>query len=578
MHDLQSTLSLIAITLTVSACAAAPQGESAAPPPASATSARADLPDSIGQAVDRVFGGFDNSHSPGCAVGAVRGDDLVLARGYGMASLEHDIRITPQTAFYAGSVSKQFAAFAVALLADQGELSLDDDIRRWIPEVPDFGRAITVRHLLHHTSGLRDYLNLLGLTGWPADGRITRAEFMDFMGRQQELNFAPGSQHLYSNTGYVLLSILVEQVSGQSLREFAEAHIFEPLGMSRTTFRDDHTMLIKDRALGYTPDGDAEAGYRLSMPGFDVVGDGGLYTTIGDLAQWAENLGSHRVGGPEVAAMLLTPGVLASGDTLDYALGIQTGEHRGLRTVGHGGSYAGYQAVLTRYTDHGLTIFALCNRSDAVPWNRSLEVAEAFLGEYMEPEQRIEPVTADDGVAVDPALLETYAGKYRAGDGFTFTWESEGGQLFYVSSSGERRLEIALSDTLFQLNEATGQVMFHREADGSVQRATLVSDSDRRALHRIEPWRPSAAELTTYGGRYFSPELETFYTLVVDEGQLVARHRWNEDVRFMPAVRDMFQGYYPLVQVRFERAEDGQITGFLVSAGRTQNLRFERQE
>ena len=194
--------------------------------------------------VDSIFASFDKRDAPGCAVAVVDGGRTVFAKGYGMASLEHDLPITPTSAFYAASVSKQFTAFAVAMLAQQGKLSLDDDIRKWIPEVPNFGKTITVRHLIHHTSGLRDYFGLLGMTGWPSDGPVTEARFLDLVSRQKALNFDPGARHLYSNTGYVLLSILVKRVSGQSLREFADQAIFAPLGMTNSHFRDDHTMLV----------------------------------------------------------------------------------------------------------------------------------------------------------------------------------------------------------------------------------------------------------------------------------------------------------------------------------------------
>ena len=231
--------------------------------------------------VDSIFANFDKRDSPGCAVAVVNGGQPVFAKGYGMASLEHDLPITPTSAFYAASVSKQFTAFAVAMLAQQGKLSLDDDIRKWMPEVPDFGKTITVRHLIHHTSGLRDYFGLLGMTGWPNDGPITEARFLDLVSRQKALNFEPGSRHLYSNTGYVLLSILVKRVSGQTLREFADQAIFGPLGMSNSRFRDDHTMLVKNRAFAYSP---RAGGWQMNIPGFDVVGDGGLFTTVEDLA------------------------------------------------------------------------------------------------------------------------------------------------------------------------------------------------------------------------------------------------------------------------------------------------------
>src|SRR5687767_11095129 len=207
------------------------------------------------QSVDSIFAPYDNRQSPGCAVSAIDGDRTLVLKGFGMASLEHDLPITPQSAFYAASVSKQFTAFAVALLAQQGKLTLDDDVRKWLPEVPNFGKTITVRHLIHHTSGLRDYFGLLGMTVWPSDGPVTEARFLHLVSRQKTLNFEPGTRHLYSNTGYVLLSILVQRVSGKSLREFSDEAMFGPLGMTNSHFRDDHTTLVKNRAFAYSPRG-----------------------------------------------------------------------------------------------------------------------------------------------------------------------------------------------------------------------------------------------------------------------------------------------------------------------------------
>src|SRR5687768_10205444 len=243
--------------------------------------------------IDSIFTAYTRS-SPGCAVAVVDGARTVVAKGFGMASLEHDLPITPQSAFYAASVSKQFTAFSVALLAQQGKLSLDDDVRKWLPEIPNFGKTITVRHLLHHTSGLRDYFGLLGMTSWPSDGPITETQFLDLVSRQKALNFTPGDRHLYSNTGYVLLSILVKRVSGQSLRDFADASIFKPLGMNSSAFRDDHTLLVRNRALAYARGGDGA--WHINVPGFDVVGDGGLYTTVEDLTRWARNFDDGTVG------------------------------------------------------------------------------------------------------------------------------------------------------------------------------------------------------------------------------------------------------------------------------------------
>src|SRR5688572_4122028 len=329
------------------------------------------------QSVDSIFAAFDNRQSPGCAVTAIDGDRTLVLKGFGMASLEHDLPITPQSAFYAASVSKQFTAFAVALLAQQGKLSLDDDVRKWLPEVPNFGKTITVRHLIHHTSGLRDYFGLLGMTGWPNDGPVTEAQFLDLVSRQKALNFEPGTRHLYSNTGYVLLSILVKRVSGQSLRDYAEAAMFKPLGMNNSAFRDDHTRLVRNRALAYSRGTDGT--WRINVPGFDVVGDGGLYTTVEDLAKWGRNFGEWTIG-KDISNTIFTRGRLNGGDSIAYAFGLSRNVFRGQPTIEHGGAYGGYRAHLLRLPEQRFTVALLCNAANANPAGLAQRVAVALLG------------------------------------------------------------------------------------------------------------------------------------------------------------------------------------------------------
>jgi CubicO group peptidase (beta-lactamase class C family) len=293
-----------------------------------------------------------------------RAGSLVFAKGYGMADLEHDTPITPDTRFNIASVSKQFTAMSIVLLSLDGRLSLDDSIRKWVPEVPSFGTVITLRQLLTHTSGLRDYFTLLAVSGWPSDGQLTERQFLTLVGRQKNLNFAPGDEFLYSNTGYALLSIVVRRASGQSLRSFAAERIFKPLGMTHTEFRDDHTALIPQRALGYEPSGST---YRINQPETDVVGDGGVYSTVEDLAKWDANFRSGRVGGQRAIAMLQEPARLNNGQTIPYALAMTIGEFHGLKTYSHSGAYGGYRSTLLRFPQRDMTIITLCNTSSASP-------------------------------------------------------------------------------------------------------------------------------------------------------------------------------------------------------------------
>jgi CubicO group peptidase (beta-lactamase class C family) len=341
--------------------------------PANAQSATLD---SVSHWVDSIFAPYATSRSPGCAVGIVQKGSLVLNNAYGMADLEHDTPIGADTRFYIASISKQFTAMSLVLLEQDGRLSLSDPIQKWVPEVPSFGATITLKHLLNHTSGLRDYFTLLAVSGWPTDGQLNEQQFLALVRRQKSLNFSPGDEFLYSNTGYVLLSIVVKRASGKSLRDFAGERIFKPLGMTHTEFRDDHTSLIPRRALGYQPTG---ATFRISQPEFDVVGDGGAYSTIEDLAKWDANFQSGRVGGKQAIALLQTPGTLNDGQTIPYALAVTTGEFHGLRTYSHGGSYGGYRSMLLRVPEKRLSVITLCNTSDA-PNTLAEQVSSVVLG------------------------------------------------------------------------------------------------------------------------------------------------------------------------------------------------------
>ena len=301
------------------------------------------------QRVDGVFAKWDSTVSPGCSLSVIRDGQIVYKRGYGMADLDHDIPITPETVFHVASISKQFTAAAIILLAQEGKISLDDDVHKYVTELPDFGAPITIRQLVHHTSGLRDQWALLGLAGWRYSlDLITDDDVLDVISRQKELNFTPGAEYVYCNTGFTLLAQIVKRVSSESLREFTLKRIFQPLGMKSTHFRDDHAEIVKHIAYGYV-EGEGENSYRLSVTNFDTVGATSLLTTVEDLAQWDENFYHPRVGGPDFVRQQLERGKLNSGKVIDYAFGLALGKYRGLPTVGHGGADAGYRADFLRF-------------------------------------------------------------------------------------------------------------------------------------------------------------------------------------------------------------------------------------
>jgi CubicO group peptidase (beta-lactamase class C family) len=327
-----------------------------------------------GRWVDSIFAPYDKPGLPGCAVGVIQKGALVYSRGYGEADLFRRMRNTPETAFYLASLSKQFTAMSVVLLAQEGKLALTDDVRRWVPEVPKLG-AITLLDLLQHTSGLRDYFTLLGINGWRSNELLTERELLDLVSRQKALNFPAGEEFLYSNTGYALLSVVVRRASGQTLRDFAADRIFKPLGMTNTQFRDDHTSRIEGEAIGYLPQ---NGRYSVSIPQLDVVGDGGVFSTVGDLARWDGNLDSGIVGGKDGVKLLLTAGTLRDGRSTGYALGLNIGSFNGSRLVSHSGSYGGYHATYLRFPDDRMSVIALCNVATS-----SSQLAEQVASVYM---------------------------------------------------------------------------------------------------------------------------------------------------------------------------------------------------
>ncbi len=337
-----------------------------------------------GEQVDGLVGELVAATAPGCAVGVARGDTVLYAQGYGLANLDHGVAITPDTVFDVGSVTKQFTAASIVLLSLDGALSLGDDVRTYLPELPDYGQTITIDHLLHHTSGVRDYLNLMALGGREFYAPISHLDIVELLARQRGLNSPPGDRYSYSNTGYMLLATIVERVSGQTFGTFARERIFDPLGMTATFLYEDAEQVVPHRATGYAPD----AGDRFRMVhnfSFATAGDGQLYTTVGDLLRWSHAFTTDQVAGPDFTAVMLTPGTLATGQATRYGAGLALGEYRSLATNGHGGSTWGFRAQLVRFADHGLSVAVLCNREDVNPGRLANGIVDLYLAEHLGP-------------------------------------------------------------------------------------------------------------------------------------------------------------------------------------------------
>ena len=369
--------------------------------------------------IDGIFSAWDRKDSPGCALGVFRDGAIAYQRGYGMASLEHDVPITAASVFYAGSVSKQFTAMAAALAMQRGKLSYDDSIRRYLPELPAYADAIKVSHLLHHTSGLRDYNTLLAMAGKRDEDAWDNPAVLRITARQAALNFVPGAEYLYSNTGYTLLATIVERATGEKFAAFAAANIFTPLGMQASHFHVDATRLVRHRALGY---GGTAGQWTLDTPINQRAGAGGLYTSIADLQKWDENFYTGKVGGAAALKRMQTPGQLNDGKTLAYAWGLQIGEYRGLPIVEHSGSLGGYRAHIVRFPAQHTSVALLCNGSAIAPTTLARRVADVAIAErFTAPVPGPPPGSAGSilGRVADQhtaAANREYAGEYYSGE------------------------------------------------------------------------------------------------------------------------------------------------------------------
>lgn len=525
------------------------------------------LPEPVRSDVDEVFA-FIERDAPGCALGVVRDGRLVYGRGYGLANLDWGIPVSTSSVFDIGSVSKQFTAAAIALLDLDGVLSIDDPVRRWIPELPDYGAPLTIRHLLNHTSGVRDYLTLVSMTGFDYANVFDEQDGIDMIVRQRALNFAPGSEYLYSNSGYLMLANIVRRATGKSLRVFLEERVFDPLGMAHTSIWDDNTEVLAERATGYAPGGD---GWEIDHAwNFQMGGDGQVITSIEDLAKWDANFYDPEVGGQALLDRLHTRGVLTSGDTIRYALGLNVDAYRGTRRVQHGGSWAGFRAQLTRYPELAASVIVACNRGDANPARYAGEVADIVLADAFPEAGTV--ADAGAGAAAAPARtrtaaqLERWAGTYRHTDRPEYVeFEVRDGAL-RLTRGGNAALT-ALDDSTFS---AGGGQPLRFAGSGAGARVTTAGGT----YARVTLAEPTAQDLAAIAGTYWSPELDTEWVLDVDAEGLGMTIPGGERLALEPGARDELIGRATLTVVR----EGGRITGLRVFAGRVTGLVFERVE
>lgn len=516
--------------------------------------------------IDSVFAAFDGTSRPGCSLGVSRNGTPVYLRGYGMADLQHGVPIGPTSIFHVASVSKQFAAAAVALLAQDGKLSLDDPVRKYVPELPDYGTPVTIRHLVNHTSGIRDHWELLGLAGWRyPDDVFTQADVLDIVSRQKALNFKPGDEYLYSNSGYALLAFIVERVSGKTLRAFSDERIFQPLGMTRTHVHDDHTMIVPGRTSAYQRDGD---GWRMSVPQFDTHGATSLFTTPGDLLKWQQNFVTGTVGGTALMREAETSALLNDGKPANYGYGISVDRYRGTEAFGHGGADAGYRADVVRFPAYDLAVAVACNFAEAVPGRYARAVGDVLVGDRLEP---VAAPSTGSTVAVSAARLAQVAGVYASPvSDQAYRFEVREGKL--VLANFGATLE-ARSPSEFSLGGVSA--FFDGPPDRVPARVRLVQGrTTLDSMPRLPAFAPNAEQEGEYLGEYWSDELRVGYRVERGDTGLVLRMFKHGVMPMRPIYADAYLAQRAGT-VRFLRTR-GRVTGFRVTGGRVRNVLFSK--
>jgi len=495
-----------------------------------------------------------------------------------MANLEYRIPITPATIFHVASISKQFTAFAIQLLVQERKLSLDDDVRKYLPELHDFGKTITVRHLLHHTSGLRDQWNLLTLAGWRPQDVMTEQDILDLVWRQEELNFAPGAEHLYCNTGYTLLGLIVKRIAGKSLDAFCQEKMFKPLGMKSTHFHEDNRRIVPNRSYSYAAK--KEGGFANSPLQYSNVGATSLFTTVEDLALWDQNFYDGRVGGQTVLRSMLEKGKLNDGKIIDYACGLQWGEYRGLKTVKHNGGDAGYRCTLIRFPDSRFSVIALANLASFDPEGMAYKVADIYLRGKLGPVPPVAMPSADHKeVPGDPQLYGAYAGDYGELPDHVLTITAENGHLT-MREGGHPKIELfPFSKTGFFSKIMPGELTFVKEEDGTVRQIVLHRDGRPDiTIQRVQRPAPTPAHLAEYVGTYYSQELGVLYTVVVHDNRLWMRYPRGE-ASMEEGRSDEFEVDFPIGTANFTRDAGKTVRNMLISTnGPIRNLRFTRVE
>jgi CubicO group peptidase (beta-lactamase class C family) len=531
--------------------------------------------------IDSMFISWNQPNHPGGSVGIMKKGKVVFSRAYGLASLEYLAPNTPDTRFNIASVSKQFTCMGIVLLHIQGKLSLDDDVRKHLPALPAFSDTITIRHLIHHTSGMRSLHALLEMAGWREDDLRTNQDLFRFMKNQKDLNFKPGEEHLYCNTGYMLMADIIEKITQEKFSEWMHDNIFEPLGMINTYVEDQYSRVVPFNATSYY--GSASHEFSRAVEYWGYVGSGNMHSTTNDLLVWLTNFYNPQPGWEEAFQIMQTQGILNNGDTLDYALGININKYKTQKRISHGGSIGGYRSIIQAFPDHELNIAILTNFSASNIGPKLDEISNILLKLDADAEPGL--ITADSisSMHLSNEQLAKFCGNYwNEKSRYSRKIYLKDDTLRYFRPESSESKLLPIEEDAFQVLNVPFVIKVSFEIHPNQQKAMVVQvdDEDPIRSESYDPPEMTRELLNSYTGRYYSPELDTHYSLYVQgDSLLMGNHPRHGDFKIRIIREDDLEGALgAFSSIRVKRDRKKKILGLLVSNGRVRNLWFEKQQ
>lgn len=512
--------------------------------------------------IDKIFKKFNND-TPGAAVVVAKDSEIIFEKGYGRAHLEYDIPIEKNTVFHVASISKQFTAMSILLLEKKGLLSIDDPIHKYLPDFPTFEHEITIKHLLHHVSGLRDQWQLLVYGGFRMDDVITHDHIMKMLYRQKELNFKPGTKYLYCNSGYTLMAEIVKRVSKKSLAEFAKEIIFKPLSMNNTHFHSDHEHIVKNRAYSYMPYYDS---FKKKVLSYANVGATSLFTTTSDLIKWSNNFDDIKIGDKELIEKMLTVYTLENGETINYACGLNIDTYNGEKTLSHGGADAGFRAHFLKFPELGYTIVVLTNITTSKPKILAEQIADEIIFEKKEQDkQNNDPVSSSD-----------LPGFYLVQPGNVINIEYDDKLYINLPRVGKSTLS-NVKGNVYQIDMLKENISTRYDEQGNIELLLYPLYGKDLVAQKIDCRNIMNISYKKYLGTYYSEELETTYFIKEkDNSELVIKHRKFSDKPLIMVEKDIFEGRTGFARLSFIRNDINKIEGFKLVSGRVKNIHFTK--